>query len=181
MLPLIIIGVVLLIVAGGLGVTSASSLVGGGSAPPPSNSDNVPAPFGSLGANMITNDPSTWPSSDPIWMVCCAIASAEGANIAGSNPDRLNNPGDISDGFKTYGGETHSGSNVTKFPNKETGWQWLYNKVQNIQNGNSTVYSPDMTWIQIAQKWAGDWTSWVTNVSAFLGVDATSKFSDFTG
>lgn len=157
--------------------------VGGGTAPPlPGFPDNNPGPGSwNLGANSITNDPSTWPSSDRIWMVCCAIASAEGAATLGSVPDRLNNPGDISDGSSIYPGESHSGSIVTHFPDKGTGWQWLYKKVQNIQNRNSQVYSPDMSWTQIAQKWAGNWQSWEDNVCAFLGVSPDSKFSDYTG
>jgi len=36
----------------------------------------------------ITNDAATWPTGDKIWDVCRAIAIAEGANVAGSNPDR---------------------------------------------------------------------------------------------
>src|SRR5258708_26462293 len=87
------------------------------------------------GPMSITFDESTWPSGDRVWNVCRAIARAEGANIEGSNPDRLNNPGDISDGGLTYGFEWHSGSSVTKFPDKQTGWQWLYSKISNAAAG----------------------------------------------
>lgn len=127
----------------------------------------------------ITNDPNTWPSGDRIWLVCHAIAMAEGANVAGSVPDVSNNPGDISDFYSTFGGEFVSGSNVTQFPDKATGWQKLYNKVSAIQNNTSKVYSSGMTWNQIAQLWAGDWKSWVTNVTNILGVSPTSTFSDY--
>ena len=180
---LAIVGIVLVVIVASTLVSGLAGGAGGsGSAPLPFGStDNVSAPTGSLGANMITHDPATWPTGDVIWNICCAIASAEGANIEGSVPDRLNNPGDISDGAQTYGFEPHSGSNVTRFPDKAVGWQWLYNKVQNIQQGGSTVYSPSMTWTQIAQKWAGNWQSWVANVSGFLGVSPDSRFSDYTG
>src|SRR5580692_8534150 len=47
---------------------------------------------------VITSDPSTWPNGDAIWTFAQAIAFAEGANLAGSVPDRTNNPGDLSDG-----------------------------------------------------------------------------------
>lgn len=128
---------------------------------------------------MITNDPTTWPSGDSIWEVCHAIATAEGAYKAGSNPDRLNNPGDLSDGAALFGSEHHSGSDVTKFPSKEIGWQYLYEKIQRIQEGHSKVYSASMTWTQIAQKWAGDWQDWVKNVCNYLGVDQDSTFGDY--
>ena len=128
---------------------------------------------------MITHDPSTWPTGDKVWDVCRAIAKAEGANVPNSNPDKLNNPGDLSDGFDKYGGEPHSGSNVTNFPDKETGWQWLYNKIKRAADGKSTVFKPDMTWTQFAQKYAGDWKNWVNNVTKELGVSSDDKFGDY--
>jgi hypothetical protein len=183
-MELLIIGLVLVILAGTLAQSAASGTSGGGSAPPPagnstSDGDNVPAPQGSMMANMITNDPASWPSGDIIWTICQAIASAEGANKAGSAPDRFNNPGDISDGASVYGFAALD-SKITKFPDKGTGWQWLYNKVQNIQNGTSKVYSPNMTWIEIGGHWAKD-PNWPYNLAYFLGVDPNSKFSDFAG
>lgn len=139
--------------------------------------DNSPI---DIGGNLITSDESTWPSGDRVWNVCRAIARAEGANIAGSNPDRLNNPGDISDGFNQYGGENHSGSNITKFPDKETGWKWLYSKITNaFVNGASTVYSPAMTWNDFAKKYAGNWQVWVNNVTGSLGVYPTETVGSY--
>jgi hypothetical protein len=70
---------------------------------------------------MITSDRSTWPTGDRIWDVARAIATAEGYDHPESNPFRLNNPGDISDCYLQFGGEQHSGSNVTRFPDPETG------------------------------------------------------------
>lgn len=128
---------------------------------------------------MITNDPDTWPSGNKVWDICNAVATAEGANVAGSNPDRLNNPGDISDGALTYGSQFHSGSNITTFPDKETGWTWLYNKWQNIVSGNSTVYHPSDTWSVIGKKWAGDSGPWTANVTNYLGVDPGSTVADY--
>jgi hypothetical protein len=127
----------------------------------------------------ITNNPQTWPSGDRIWLVCHAIAFAEGAHIANSNPDRLNNPGDISDGFSQFGGEQHSNSNITHFPDKNTGWQWLYDKISNIANGNSHEYSATESWTTFASKWAGDWKNWVTNVTNNLQVSPVSSLSDY--
>ena len=128
---------------------------------------------------MITSDRSTWPTGDRLWQIAQAIAIAEGYNLPTSNPFRLNNPGDLSDGFDQFGGEPHSGSNVTCFPNAETGWQWLYNKLSRIAQGKSAVYSPQMTWTELAKKWAGNWIVWVANVTKELGVSPDSTFAEY--
>jgi hypothetical protein len=141
--------------------------------------ESMPVNLSGADGSEITSDQSTWPSGSRIWDIARAIAIAEGANVAGSNPDRLNNPGDISDGASTYGSEAHSGSNVTTFPDKETGWSWLYNKLENIALGKSHVFSPSMTWTQFAQKYAGSWQNWVNNVTRELGVDPNSTFGDY--
>lgn len=127
----------------------------------------------------VTSDPSTWPTGDRIWDIARAIAIAEGYNVDGSNPSRLNNPGDISDGAATYGSEFHSGSNVTKFPDAITGWTWLYAKLKNIATGGSSVYSPSMSWSEIASHWAANSDVWASNVSNALGVDVNSSFNDY--
>jgi hypothetical protein len=126
----------------------------------------------------ITNDPTTWPSGDRIWLICHAVGYAEGANKSGSLPDRANNPGDISDYFDLYGGVV-CGSNVTQFPTKQIGWQKLYEKWTNILAGNSDVFNPDNSWSVIAQTWAGDWKAWVTNVTGVLNVDPNSTPAQF--
>ena len=128
---------------------------------------------------VITNDRSTWPTGDRIWQIAQAIAIAEGYNLPTSNPFRLNNPGDISDGFMEFGGEPHSGSDVTRFPDAQTGWQWLYDKLSRIAQGKSAVYSPQMTWVQLAQKWAGNWQNWVGNVTTELNVQPNSTIIQF--
>ena len=127
----------------------------------------------------ITNDPCSWPTGDRIWLICHAIAMAEGANLAGRVPDTNNNPGDISDGASTYGSVNADGSNVTTFPNKSTGWQWLYNKVSNIVNGKSAAYPKSATWAQVAKTWAGNSCAWLNNVTSILGVSENSTPADY--
>jgi hypothetical protein len=179
---LFIVFAVGLVVYGATALLGAGEIGDGGSAPSSPVNENLPDPGYQVSSFMtITNDPATWPSGSPLWSICQAIALAEGANIAGSVPDRLNNPGDISDGGNVYPQEAHSGSNVTHFPDKQTGWSWLYEKVRNAAYGVSQVYLPSMTWVEIAQKWAGNWQAWVTNVTGVLGVDPNSKLSDYTG
>jgi hypothetical protein len=180
--------IVAIVFAVGLLYFGASALLGtgelggGGTAPSSPIDENLPNPGIVTGVSMsIQTDPSTWPGGDNIWNICRAIAFAEGANIPGSVPDRLNNPGDISDGANVFGAEHHSGSNVTFFPDKETGWSWLYEKISNAVYGRSHVYLPSMTWTQFAQKYAGNWEAWVNNVTTYLGVDPNSTLSQYTG
>lgn len=124
-------------------------------------------------------DITSWPSGDRIWDCCRAIAIAEGYNVFNSVSARLNNPGDLSDGREVYGSEFHDGSEVTKFPDAVTGWSWLYNKINNIVRGKSSVYNPDMSWNEIGTKWAGNAATWSANVANNLGVDADSSLNDY--
>lgn len=133
---------------------------------------------------MITSEVSTWPAGDLVWQVCQAIALAEGANVPGSAPDRYNNPGDLSQGDEhgqaVLGYITlPDGERLINFASKDGGWQALYSKINNIRIGASTVYSPSMTWNQIAQEYAGNATVWASNVAAALGVSPDSRFGDY--
>jgi hypothetical protein len=133
---------------------------------------------------LITNDPSTWPGGDLVWNVCRAIALAEGANLAGSAPDRLNNPGDLSRGDE-HGqpvigyASLPDGEVAIQFGSKEAGWNALYIKIGNIAAGRSGAYSPDMTWRQIGAKYAGNSAAWVSNVTRILGVSPDARFGDY--
>jgi hypothetical protein len=127
----------------------------------------------------ITTDESTWPSGDAIWDICRAIAKAEGYDVAGKAPFRLNNPGDLSDGAHVYGVEFHDGSNITCFPDAATGWNWLYNKIHNHVTGKSTVYPASWTIDQVSRKYAGSWQNWQTIVSNELNVSVSSTFAQY--
>lgn len=123
---------------------------------------------------------ATWPNGDRIWDCCRAIAYAEGYNVAGSNPARLNNPGDLSDGMDTFGSEFHSGSNITKFPTATTGWSWLYAKLKRAAYGQSQVYDPSMSWREIGAIWAPPNAEvWAANVARNLGVDPDTSLGDY--
>lgn len=129
----------------------------------------------------ITTDYATWPSGDAIWDICRAIALAEGYDTNGA-AFRLNNPGDISDGRETYGSEFHSGSNITKFPDAATGWNWLYSKLSNHIFGKSDVYPASWTITQFSHKYAANWQNWKTIVGRELSVDPdTTTFSQYVG
>jgi len=127
----------------------------------------------------ITTDPDTWPGGDRIWDICRAIGIAEGYNTNGA-AFNLNNPGDISDGASTYGSEYHDGSNITHFPDAATGFNWLYQKIQNHINGKSASYPKSFTITQFAKVYAGNWQNWKNNVGQQLGVNPDqTTFADY--
>lgn len=133
----------------------------------------------------ITNDPATWPNGDKLWSIAQAVAIAEGANIAGSVPDRSNNPGDLGKGDE-HGQATvgavcvpDAEGAVIHFATKAGGWNALRAKLQNIATYKSAVYSPDWTWYQIASKWAGNSEAWADNVAGALGVDPSTSMNSY--
>lgn len=129
----------------------------------------------------ITTDENTWPSGDAIWNICRAIAKAEGYNTNGA-AFRLNNPGDISDGTPVFGSEYHDGSNITKFPDAATGWNWLYNKINNHILGESGVYPREWTITQFAKKYAANWQPWKNIVGRELKVNPdNTSFAEYVG
>ena len=127
----------------------------------------------------ITHDPSTWPSGNKTWTLAHAIAQTEGANLEGKVPDALNNPGDISDYGKEYVSEYHSGSYVTHFPDKASGWAALYEKLENCRLRRSHVYTPDMTFVEFGQLWSGNALAWSKDVTSILGVELNSTLKSY--
>lgn len=125
-------------------------------------------------------------NDSPIWRVAFAIAHAEGFGPPDHAATLLNNPGDLSPGdehgFAVAGpAEYHGGSYIIHFATPADGWNALYTKLANIANGESEVYSPDMTWKQFAQRYAGDSATWARNVTQYLGVTIDSRVGDSLG
>jgi hypothetical protein len=115
-----------------------------------------------------------------------AIAQAEGYGQAGAAPTRYNNPGDLSKGDEwgqSISGYTTlpDGEDLIIFASPEAGRAALLAKLQNIANGGSRTYSPDMTWAEIAQHWAGNSGAWASNVTRVLGVSQDSTFAEYLG
>jgi len=102
-----------------------------------------------------------------------AVAHEEGFYVAGSVPQRANNPCDLSDDgdvgcglIRTSGPE---GTGITIYPNVEAGWQAAYKKFARMLNGASQVYTLDMTIEEVGMKYSGD-ANWGKNVAARLSV-----------
>ncbi len=102
-----------------------------------------------------------------------AVASTEGFNASPTNlPTRNNNPGDLKD----------TSGNFVTYPTADAGVAALDNKLTNIGNGSSTVYSQyaqtlgksdssQLTVAELGQKYAPNQPEWVNNMSQKLGVD----------
>lgn len=110
----------------------------------------------------------TWPQGDRIWDLAHAIAVAEGYGAGQNVPTNFRNPGDLGPDDTGYPGEYHAGSTVSRIPTHEQGWQFLYGKLANIFAGKSRTYFPSMTFLNMAQKYAGNWQNWVINVTTEL-------------
>lgn len=108
-----------------------------------------------------------------------AIASAEGFGTPGVVPTTHHNPGDLGPGDTGYPGDFHSGSFVSQLPDDQTGWNFLHRKISRIVNGTSSAYSLDMTFTEMAQKYAGDWNNWVNNVTRALGISPASTLRQY--
>lgn len=101
-----------------------------------------------------------------------AIARAEGYYVEGSIPNVRNNPGDLRWGT----------TEITYFATPEDGWNALYQQVEKMLSGNSSLYRPDMTIEEIARIYAGpdpsDQENWKNNVSQALGVSPNTKLME---
>jgi hypothetical protein len=99
-----------------------------------------------------------------------AIARAEGFGVAGAVPTRANNPGDLAVGDIGHGVANSAG--VTIFGSASDGWAALYNQLLSIFGETSHVYSPAMTFSEMADKWTGgdNAAAWAANVADALGV-----------
>jgi hypothetical protein len=102
-----------------------------------------------------------------------AIAVAEGFYIPGTIPNRANNPGDLTKGdFGDTGVyiTAKGGVQIIQYASVQDGWNALYQKLQNIANGGSSVYSPDMTLGQFINTFSGGGsTGYVNSILSTTG------------
>jgi hypothetical protein len=111
-----------------------------------------------------------------------AVAHEEGFYVAGSVPQRANNPCDLTDDGDVGCGVIHTsgpeGAGITIYPNVEAGWQAAYKKFGRMLNGASHVYTLDMTISDVGMKYSGNAT-WGVNVAARLGVPPTMTLAEY--
>lgn len=104
-----------------------------------------------------------------------AIAKAEGTSSTANNPGSLT-AGDVPD--DSILGVFNS-AGVVIINTIENGWNFLKNKLQNILDGNSTVYSPDMTISEFANTYTGgdNADGWANTVAGELGVSTDTTLA----
>lgn len=115
-----------------------------------------------------------YPVPDSILRLARAIARAEGFYVAGSLPQRMNNPGSITD---------PATGKLRQYPSVEAGWNALYRQIEAMASGRSAYYSPDMTLREIALVYTGNDKpdAWARIVAESLGVSPDVRFGDLVG
>jgi hypothetical protein len=117
------------------------------------------------------------PPNALVGAIANAIATAEGFFTgSGSVPYDQNNPGDLTDYADLYGANS---SGITIFPTIAAGWNALYEKIENILNGSSQVYSTDMTISELGSEWANDAGEWASNVASSLGISTDTTLGEY--
>jgi hypothetical protein len=117
---------------------------------------------------------------------CKAIESAEGffqkRTGAGQDlPQRCNNPGDLTDdgdvGLGTARSAGIGAADITIYRTLADGQAALEKKIRRALNGESRVYTLDMSIEQFGDKYARD-SHWGINVAEELGVSPLTTLSD---
>lgn len=116
-----------------------------------------------------------------------AVSIAEGLPVAGSVPQRANNPGDLELGDQGQG--TIGGKTI--FASLEDGWAALERELELITSGTSPVYnsyaqslglqdSSQLSISQVAQKYTGgdNPDAWANTVASELGVTPDTAIGD---
>jgi hypothetical protein len=126
---------------------------------------------GAANAGDVFMPPITTSYDEKVQYLAEAIARAEGFYVAGSLPQRQNNPGAIKSG----------GVFVTLYPDAAAGWAALYNQVDLMLTGRSAYYNPSMTFSQIAQIYTGGDSpeTWAFIVSNTLGLTPANILDDY--
>ncbi len=107
---------------------------------------------------------------EPIKNFARAIARQEGFNIAGSIPQRANNPGNLKNGVPHL-----PGTSITQYSSADQGWAALHRQLYLILTGGSNYYTLDMSIEDMARVWtATEQGPWARNVAQFLGVPTSA-------
>lgn len=123
--------------------------------------------FGGLTTNFGTTIPDSL-----LQKIANAIATAEGFFVAGSKPQRHNNPGDLLDS---------AGNNIV-FASLDDGWAALKHQIRLMLTGQSRIYIPSMTIGDIGLLYTGNDhpDSWANAVAESLGVSTDTPFNQIT-
>jgi hypothetical protein len=111
--------------------------------------------------------------------VATAIARTEGFYVKGTIPNRLHNPGDIKSRHRdAYPGQTGLYHGYVVFKNDKAGWRVLENQITAIVDGESTKYTQEMTFAQIAKVYATS-PQWPKTFCKILQISPDETFKQF--
>jgi hypothetical protein len=113
------------------------------------------------------------PDSSKINNLVTAISHAEGFGVPGTIPSRYHNPGDLRAGSDPtpWAGQVRVGkAGHIVFKDDEAGIAALRDCVTKMIDGRSHYFHSNMTFSQVARRYAEDWRPWVRIVSMDLGV-----------
>jgi len=125
--------------------------------------------------DLVTHDNVSYPSN--LISFAKSIGQAEGYGVAGAIPTLYNNPGDLKIGDIGFGiGPT----GITKFDTPDHGWSALYKQLEKIADGTTRAgYTLDMSFSDMANKWAEGDQNWANNVSAGLGTSSSDQIGNY--
>ncbi len=113
------------------------------------------------------------PDTGKVDDLATAISHAEGFGKRHTLPSRYHNPGDLKTrrGCARLGGQVRVGkAGHIVFKDDEAGKAALRDYISKMMDGRSGHFHPDMTFNQVARRYAQDWRPWVKIVSTELGV-----------
>ncbi len=125
-----------------------------------------------IGASPVRG-PAQVPDTGKVNDLATAISHAEGFGKRRALPSRYHNPGDLKTrrGCAPLAGQVRVGkAGHIVFKDDEAGKAALRDYVSKMMDGRSGHFHPDMTFNQIARRYAQNWRPWVRIVSRELGV-----------
>ena len=125
--------------------------------------------------------------NDRVGILAQAIAAAEGYYAPGkrdghSLPHRLNNPGSLRKpalGAETL--PTWKDMGLIVFPTERMGWDALKHQVELMLTGNSSIYDPSDSILDVAKKYAHGDLNWGKNVARKLGISPSCTLGEIAG
>ena len=136
------------------------------------------------GATSLTPPFASRGPNDRVGVLAQAIATAEGYYAPGerdghSLPHWLNNPGSLKK--PALGAEslpTWKDTGLIVFPTERMGWDALKHQVELMVTGNSSIYDPSDSIVDVAKKYAAGDPNWGKNVARKLGISPSCTLGE---
>ena len=139
------------------------------------------------GARSLTPPFASRGPNDRVGILAQAIATAEGYYAPGeryghSLPHWLNNPGSLKK--PALGAEslpTWKDTGLIVFPTERMGWDALKHQVELMVTGNSSIYDPSDSILDVAKKYADGDLNWGKTIARTLGISPSCTLGEIAG